>query len=95
MNDATTQAPQREKSGVGRLVVSTATNDLVIPVAEIDWLLCRPSCRREGPPAARDAHVARCELDARHFARVHRSAIVQLDRVRELRTTPHGYRLYR
>src|SRR5260370_4761648 len=29
---------QREKSGVERLVVSTAASELVIPVAEIDWI---------------------------------------------------------
>ena len=29
---------EREKKGVGQLVVSTAAGDLVIPAAEIDWI---------------------------------------------------------
>jgi len=86
---------QREKSGVERLVVSTAASDLVIPVAEIDWIGADDyyACLHVG---AKD-HLLRetltsleARLDARRFARIHRSAIVQLDRVRELRATPHG-----
>jgi two-component system LytT family response regulator len=86
---------QREKNGVERLVVSTATSDLVIPIAEIDWISADDyyACLHVG---AKD-HLLResltsleARLDARRFARVHRSAIVQLDRVRELRTTLHG-----
>ena len=30
------------------------------------------------------------KLDARHFARIHRSTIVNLDRVREIRSRSHG-----
>jgi two-component system LytT family response regulator len=85
----------REKSGVERLVVSTAAGDVVIPVAEIDWIGADDyyACLHVG---AKD-HLLRetltsleARLDARRFARVHRSAIVQLDRVRELRTTLYG-----
>ena len=85
----------REKSGVERLVVTTATSDLVIPVVEIDWISADDyyACLHIG---ARD-HFLRetltsleARLGARRFARVHRSAIVQLDRVRELRASPHG-----
>src|ERR1700683_5097496 len=32
------ERPQREKCGLGRLVVSTAAGDLVIPGADIDWI---------------------------------------------------------
>jgi len=85
----------REKSGVERLVVTTATSDLVIPVVEIDWISADDyyACLHIG---ARD-HFLRetltsleARLGARRFARVHRSAIVQLDSVRELRASPHG-----
>jgi two-component system LytT family response regulator len=85
----------REKSGVERLVVSTAASDVVIPVSEIDWIGADDyyACLHVG---AKD-HLLRetltsleARLDARRFARVHRSAIVQLDRVRELRTTLYG-----
>jgi two-component system LytT family response regulator len=86
---------QREKSGLDRLVVSTASSDLVIPVADIDWISADDyySCLHVGPKE----HLLReslssleARLDPRRFARIHRSAIVQLDRVRELRNTLHG-----
>jgi two-component system LytT family response regulator len=81
---------QREKCGVERVVVSLGTSELVIPVAEIDWIGADDyyACLHVG---AKD-HLLReslnsleGRLDARRFVRVHRSAIVQLDRVRELR----------
>jgi two-component system LytT family response regulator len=86
---------QREKNGVERLVVSTATSELVIPVEEIDWISADDyyACLHVG---TKD-HLLResltsleARLDARRFARIHRSAIVQLDRVRGLRTTMRG-----
>jgi two-component system LytT family response regulator len=86
---------QREKSGVERLMVSTAASELVIPVADIDWISADDyyACLHVG---ARD-HLLReslssleARLDRRRFARIHRSAIVQLDRVRELRNTLQG-----
>ena len=86
---------QREKNGVERLVVSTAAGSLVIPVQEIDWISADDyyACLHVG---AKD-HLLResltsleSRLDSRRFARVHRSAIVQLDRIRELRATEQG-----
>jgi two-component system LytT family response regulator len=81
---------QREKQGIGRLVVSLGSGELVIPVAEIDWISADDYYAR--------LHVgAKCyllreplsslemRLDPSRFVRVHRAAIVQLDRVRELR----------
>jgi two-component system LytT family response regulator len=86
---------QREKSGVERLVVLTATGELVIPVAEIDWISADDYYARLHIGAK--CHLLReslssleARLDRQRFARVHRSAIVQLDRVRELRTTLRG-----
>jgi two-component system LytT family response regulator len=81
---------QREKQGIERLVVSVASDELVIPVAEIDWI--------GADDYYAQLHVgAKCyllreplsslemRLDPSRFARVHRAAIVQLERVRELR----------
>jgi two-component system LytT family response regulator len=79
----------REKCGVERLVVPIATGDLVIPVAEIDWIGADDyyACLHVGTRS----HLLReslasleTRLDPRRFARVHRSAIVQIDRIREL-----------
>jgi two-component system LytT family response regulator len=86
---------QRERTGVDRLVVPTATGERVIPVEEIDWIGADDyyACLHIG---AKDyllrESLASLEgrLDARRFARVHRSAIVQLDRVRAVRTTLEG-----
>jgi two-component system LytT family response regulator len=80
---------EREKCGVERLVVPIATGELVIPVAEIDWIGADDyyACLHVGAKN----HLLReslasleTRLDPRRFARVHRSAIVQIDRIREL-----------
>jgi two-component system LytT family response regulator len=86
---------QRENTGVERLVVSTATKDLVIPVAEIDWIGADDyyACVHIGAKEyllRESLSSLEARLDARRFARVHRSVIVHLDRVRELRTTLRG-----
>jgi two-component system, LytTR family, response regulator len=86
---------QREKNGVERLVVTTAASELVISVAEIDWISADDyyACLHVGAKdylLRESLSSLEARLDARRFARVHRSAIVQLDRVRELRTGPHG-----
>lgn len=89
------QRLQREKRGVQHLVISAAAGDLVIPVAEIDWISADDyySCLHL---SATD-HLLReslssleTRLDPSSFVRVHRSAIIQLDRVRQLRATLHG-----
>jgi two-component system LytT family response regulator len=86
---------QREQCGVERLVVSTGTSELVIPVADIDWISADDyyACLHVGAHSylLREALTSlEGRLDARRFARIHRKAIVQLDRVRELRTGPGG-----
>ena len=79
----------RRSGGVDRLVVSTGGGELVIPVAEVDWISADDyyACLHVG---AKD-HLLResltsleGRLDGQRFVRVHRSAIVQLDRVREV-----------
>jgi two-component system LytT family response regulator len=81
---------QREKRGAECLVVSIATGQLVIPVAELDWISADDyyACLHVGTKN----HLLReslasleTRLDPHRFARVHRSAIVQIDRIRELR----------
>ncbi len=86
---------QREKRGIQHLVISAAAGELVIPVAEIDWISADDyySCLHLN---AKD-HLLReslssleTRLDPSSFVRIHRSAIVQLDRGRQLRTTLRG-----
>jgi len=81
---------RREKKGVERLVVSTAAGDLVIPVADIDWIGADDYYARlqVGPKSyllREPLSSLEARLDPSRFARVHRAAIVQIDRVRELR----------
>jgi two-component system LytT family response regulator len=79
----------REKSGLERLVVPIATGELVIPVCEIDWIGADDYYARlhvGGKSHLLRESLASLEtrLDPRRFARVHRAAIVQIDRIREL-----------
>jgi two-component system, LytTR family, response regulator len=80
---------QREKKGIERLVVSTAIGDLIIPVSEIDWIAADDYYARlqVGPKSyllREPLNSLEARLDPCRFARVHRAAIVQLDRIREL-----------
>jgi two-component system, LytTR family, response regulator len=80
---------ERERYGVEWLVVPVATGELVIPAAEIDGISADDyyACLHVGAKS----HLLReslasleTRLDPRRFARVHRSAIVRIDRIREL-----------
>ncbi len=85
-----TERAEREKKGIERLVVSTAATDLVIPVAEIDWIAAddyyvRLHVGAKSYLLRESLSSLETRLDPSRFTRVHRAAIVQLDRVRELR----------
>ena len=87
---------RREQNGIKRLLVTSSAGDLVIPVAEIDWISAEDYYSRLY--IGSNSHLLReslssleTRLDPSRFARVHRSAIVQLDRVRELRMTLRGH----
>jgi two-component system LytT family response regulator len=86
---------RREGSGLERLVVSTPQGELVIPVADIDWIAADDYYARIH--LGTKTHLLResltsleSKLDSRRFVRIHRSAIVQIDRVREVKTAPCG-----
>jgi two-component system LytT family response regulator len=85
----------RERNGIERLLVPTSMGELVVPVADIDWIGADNYYARLH--IGGKSHLLReslTSLDARlapsRFVRAHRSAIVQLDRVRELRTSLRG-----
>jgi len=78
-----------------RLVVPTATGDLVLDVDEIDWIQAEDyyaAVHARGRRHLIRESLASLEqrLDADRFVRVHRSAIVRLDRVREMRSAAPG-----
>jgi two-component system LytT family response regulator len=80
-----------ETKGARRLVVPTGRGELVLDVDEIDWIEADDYYAAVHARGAR--HLVReslasleARLDGTRFLRVHRSAIVRLDGVRELRT---------
>jgi len=71
------------------LMVRVGTRDIVLKTDEIDWIqaetyYARLHIRGRSYLYRERMHVLESQLDPRHFARVHRSAIVNLDRVREI-----------
>jgi two-component system LytT family response regulator len=86
---------QRGGRPVRRLVVPTATGDLVLDASEIDWIQAEDyyaAVYALGKRHLIRESLASLEerLDPKCFVRVHRSAIVALDRVRELRSVDLG-----
>ena len=78
-----------------RLVVPTATGELVLDVNEIDWIQAEDYYAavhaRGRRHLIRESLASLAErLDPDQFVRVHRSAIVRLDRVREMRAGTTG-----
>lgn len=71
------------------LMVRVGTRDIVIKIDEVDWIqaetyYARLHVRGRSYLYRERMHVLESQLNPRHFARVHRSAIVNLDRVREI-----------
>jgi two-component system LytT family response regulator len=80
---------------LGRLAVKSRGRVIFLQVSEIDWL--EASGNYVTLHVGRDAHLLRTtmtalepKLDAMQFVRIHRSTIVNLDRVKELQPWFHG-----
>ena len=78
-----------------RIVVRKASGAVFVPIEEVDWIEAADYCARIH--ARGKVHVIREtmqrleeKLDPAKFFRVHRSGIVNLDRVREMQPTPQG-----
>jgi two-component system LytT family response regulator len=78
-----------------RLVVPTSSGELVLDAAEIDWI--EADDYYAGVYARGRRHLIReslasleVRLDPSRFVRAHRSAIVNIDRVREIRAEQSG-----
>ncbi len=81
-----------------RFAVILAQRTLYVAAAEVDWIEANGNYARLH--VGKEQHLVRTtlaaleqELDPARFTRVHRSAIVQLDRVKELRSQDGEYRL--
>jgi two-component system, LytTR family, response regulator len=86
---------ERRQQYAERLMVKSAGRVVFLRVEDIDWIEAAGSYVRLH--AGRDAHLLHegiaallTRLDPARFARVHRSTIVNLDRVRELQPWFHG-----
>jgi len=82
---------ERDQRSADRLVVPTPSGELVLPSAEIDWVSADDyyACVHAGSRQylLRESLSSLEErLDGRRFIRVHRSAIVRIDCIRELRS---------
>jgi two-component system LytT family response regulator len=78
-----------------RIVVRKTSGAVFVPVDEIDWIEAADYCARihaKGRTHVIRETMQRLEqrLDPKRFFRVHRSGIVNLDRVREMQPAPHG-----
>jgi two-component system LytT family response regulator len=86
---------ESKESYVTRLLVKTAGRMSFVRVEEVDWIEAADNYLRLH--AGRDEHLIRdtmaaieARLDPRRFVRAHRSAIVNLDAVSEVRALFHG-----
>ena len=86
---------QRSRGQAQRVLVRTDGRIRFVPVADIDWIEAADNYARlhVGP----ERHLVRetmasleARLDGSRFARIHRSAIVNLARIRELQPTFNG-----
>lgn len=78
-----------------RIAVRKADRTVFVPVETIDWIEAADYCVRlhagDRTHVIRDAmHRLEQRLDPARFFRSHRSAIVNVDRIRELIPGPHG-----
>jgi len=85
----------RMRGFLTRFIARRGGRHYIVPVADIDWIESdRNYVRVHGPGAS---HLVRqtmkhieTRLDPEKFVRVHRSAIVAIDRIAALESRPHG-----
>jgi len=87
-------APERS-TGAARLIVREVGQIIPVPTREVDWIegadyYCRLHCGTTVHLLRETLASLERRLDARRFMRVHRSAIVQLDRVRAVEAHLRG-----
>jgi two-component system LytT family response regulator len=83
------------EGGASRLLIPGTGRTLVVPVADIDWIeaedyYVRVHTRGRAHLLRRSLADLERELDPARFVRVHRSALVNVDRVRQLRPLTKG-----
>ena len=86
---------ESRKQRASRLVIKAAGRIIFLRVEEIDWVeaadnYVRIHAGREGHLVRETLQSLEGRLDPAQFLRIHRSTIVNLDRIRELKPTFHG-----
>lgn len=88
-------APPLSRLQVKRLAVKLPDRLLLVPVADVDWIESAGNYVRLH--AGRETHLVRetlsrleARLDARRFVRIHRSTLVNIERIHELRPLFNG-----
>ena len=88
----------RVKRRVEHVIIGTDSGGLVLPACEIDWIEAEDYYSRVH--AGTKTYLLReslrsiqGRLNSQQFARIHRSAIVRLDRIREVKTTATGLKI--
>jgi two-component system, LytTR family, response regulator len=86
------RAPKKQ---LDRIIVRTAGRVVFLPVKEIDWIEAAGNYVKIN--VGREQHVLRetlknleAKLDTEQFVRVHRSTIVNVERIREIQPLFHG-----
>ena len=89
------QVQQPRAATLERLMIRSAGRITFLRVGEIDWIEAADNYVRVH--AGRDSHLIRetmnhleTQLDRRKFVRIHRSAIVNIDAISEIRALFHG-----
>lgn len=89
------QATQASRKPLERLIIKNAGRVCLVRTAEIDWIEAASNYVRLH--VGKDTYLLRetmnlleSRLDPRRFLRIHRSTIVNLDRIQELQPAYHG-----
>jgi two-component system LytT family response regulator len=90
-----TASPESEEGRLERLVLRTGTRARVVRATEVDWIGADGVYARvhigERSFLIRTAmHELEARLDPRQFVRIHRSTLVNLDRVQEVHEVDRG-----
>lgn len=96
VEQATLEGPSTETAPheyTTRFLVTTGNRAVVVPAEDVDWIEASNyyAALRVGPKrylVRESMNALEAQLDPRQFLRVHRSAIVKVERVRELERLP-------
>lgn len=88
------RSPPLDSSGqdpIERFIVKSGLRSRIVAAGDVDWIeadgnYARLHCGTESHLISKSMRELAGSLDPRRFVRIHRSAIVNVDRIRELRT---------